>query len=85
MNGIVSALLPFGAHDSRWHGTRPHGLAPRKPLPGFIKSRPFNGVAEFAEQVVRERDAFERRSRFELAMQIVRYVADLKHDWHAIS
>jgi hypothetical protein len=85
MDAIISADLPLGANGSRRRGTRPHGLAAGKPLPDFIKSRPANGVAQLAEQVVRERHAFEHRSRFELAMQIGRYVSDLNRHGHPIS
>jgi len=42
-------------------------------------------LAQLAEQVVGEGHAFQRRTRFELAMQVGRYIADLNHDRHALS
>jgi hypothetical protein len=59
---------------------RAHGLAGRKPLPEFIQSGPVEGVAQLAEQVIREGHAFEGGTRFELAMQVGRNIPDLNHD-----
>ena len=69
----------------------PRGLAlskerPRTPCQAgaqFLDSRPFGGVANFLEQVVRQRLALERRARVQAPMQRVRHVADLDHSGHA--
>jgi cytosine/creatinine deaminase len=63
----------------------PHGLPARKPFSHFIESRAVEDVAQLAEQVIRKRHAFKRRTRLELAMQVRRYIADLNHNRHAFS
>ena len=51
----------------------------------FVEGRPFGHMADFAQQVVRQRHARFRGSRFERAVQSVRHVAQLNHLRHAIS
>src|SRR5580700_448557 len=80
-----SAAVPLGANRSRRRGTRPYGLAARKPLPNFIESGAVERVAQLAEQIVRERHAFEGRARLELAMQVGGHISDLNHNGHVIS
>src|SRR5579872_6939964 len=80
-----SAAVPFGANRSRRRGTRPYGLAARKPLPHFIESGAVERVAQLPEQVVRERHAFEGRARLELTMQVRGHISNLNHHRHAIS
>src|SRR5579862_7014090 len=80
-----SAAPPLGTHSSRRPRMRPHGLAPRKPLPDFTQTRAVEGMSQLAEQVVREGHTFQRRTRFEFAMQIRRNIPNLNHHWHAMS
>lgn len=50
-----------------------------------MESRPIEGVAQFAQEVVGKGHTFEGRARFQFAMQVGRDVANLNHGGHAMS
>jgi hypothetical protein len=47
--------------------------------------RPLCNIADFAQKVIGQRHADEGSSRLQLAMQVVRNVAQLDHHWHVPS
>jgi len=61
------------------------GREARQPLHYFIRSGPRGDPFNFAQQVVGERFAFQGCARLQLAMQRVRYVANLYHRRHVHS
>jgi hypothetical protein len=60
-------------------------VAARETSPDFLESRAVKGMPQLAEQVFGKRHAFQRGTRFQLAMPVGRYVANLNHHGHAIS
>jgi hypothetical protein len=53
-----------------------------EPLPQFAQGRPFGTAADLREEIIREGEAFQRRTRFEEAVQLVRNITELDHLCH---
>jgi hypothetical protein len=48
----------------------------------FMQGRPFGTAADLGEEILRERHTFQRSARFEEAVKLVWYIAELDHLGH---
>src|SRR5215475_9507583 len=68
-----------------WRESRSHRGPTAKALAQLGDRRSFCNISDFPQKVVRQRHTGEGSSRLQLAVQIVRNMAQLNHRWHVDS
>jgi hypothetical protein len=77
-----SLAITFGTDCLCWPHRRVHTRSPLQTGSQLIKRRSLGYMTNLAEQVVGERHARQRRTRFEPTMQRIRHITNLNHRRH---
>ena len=78
---------PVSLHANRlcWRKCRTHRGTTCEPSAELCDRRAFRNVSDFAQKVIGQRHPSQSRPRLQLAMEVVRDVAQLDHGWHVPS
>ena len=82
MRRVQSFPIAFSANHLSWFQGKGHFRAALQTHSQLIERRPLSYPAKLAKQVIGERHARQRRTRFELTMQCIRHIANLDHRGH---